>query len=214
MNGPTPHQHAVELEEAFDFLNTRELESGALVDHLTTPDDAFDWLATHDLVHGELLDREREKLADDPEAGARALARIRRVRDALRELAEAIVESRAAAPSAIAEVNRALRARETIELEATSDGVRVGHRHVGDPIDDALARLADPIVHEISGGRPERLRICADDTCRWVFYDGSPTGRRRWCSMETCGNRAKAARHRARKKAETAETAAQPAPPN
>src|SRR4051812_47438509 len=120
MNGPTPHQHAVELEEAFDFLNTKELESGALVDHLATPDDAFDWLATHDLVHRELLDREREKLADDAEAGTRALARIRRVRDALRELAEAIVESRVAAPSAIAEVNRALRAPGTIELEATS----------------------------------------------------------------------------------------------
>src|SRR3954453_7074587 len=205
MNGPTPHQHAVELEEAFDFLNTKELESGALVDHLKTPDDAFDWFATHDLVHGDLLDRERVKLADDPEGGARALARIRRVRDALREVTEAVVESRGAAPSAIAEVNRALRAREVIELEATSDGVRVGHRHVGDPIDDALARLADPIVHEISGGRAQRLRLCPDAPCRWVFYDGSPTGRRRWCNMLTCGNRAKAARHRARKKAESTQ---------
>jgi len=205
MNGPAPHQHAVELEEAFDFLNTRELESGALVDHLETPDDAFDWLATHDLVDRELLDRERARIQGDAESGARALARIRRVRDALRELTEAVVESRAAAPSAIAEVNRALRAREIIELEATSDGVRVGHRHVGDPIDDALARLADPIVHEISGGRTDRLRICADETCRWVFYDASPTGRRRWCNMQTCGNRAKAARHRARKKAEGAQ---------
>jgi predicted RNA-binding Zn ribbon-like protein len=34
-----------------------------------------------------------------------------------------------------------------------------------------------------------------------VFYDESPTGRRRWCDMSTCGNRAKAARHRARRKA-------------
>jgi predicted RNA-binding Zn ribbon-like protein len=74
------------------------------------------------------------------------------------------------------------------------------HRHVGDPVDDALANLAEPIVREIAAGRPDRLRACADETCRWIFYDDSRTGRRRWCDMASCGNRAKAARHRARAK--------------
>jgi predicted RNA-binding Zn ribbon-like protein len=202
MTGPTPHHHGVDLDEALDFLNTRELDSGAVVDHLGSVDDVFEWIGGRELVHAELLERERDRARRDEETAARVLARARRVRDALRELTDAVVEGRAAAPGAIAEVNRALRAREVIELEATSDGVRVGHRHVGDPIDDALARLADPIVHEISGGRPDRVRVCADDTCRWIFYDASPTGRRRWCSMASCGNRAKAARHRARKKAD------------
>ena len=209
MNGRTPHHHDAQLDKALDFLNTRERVSGSLVDHLASADEAFDWLAARGLVHDELLERERARAAADPDTGARALARVRRVRDALRELTDAVVERRKAAPSALSEVNRAMRAREVIELEATDDGVRVGHRHVGDPVDDALASLAEPIVHEISGGRPERLRICESDTCRWVFYDGSPTGRRRWCSMETCGNRAKAARHRARVKAGTT-----PAPPS
>jgi predicted RNA-binding Zn ribbon-like protein len=40
-----------------------------------------------------------------------------------------------------------------------------------------------------------------------VFFDSSPTGRRRWCDMATCGNRAKAARHRARAKATELDTA-------
>jgi predicted RNA-binding Zn ribbon-like protein len=201
MAGPATHDHDCALDEALDFLNTRELVSGSLVDHLETPDHAFDWLAARRLVHAELLDRERRRAAEDPDTGARALARVRRVRDALREVADAVVERRKASASALAEVNRAIRAREIIELEPTDDGVRVGHRHVGDPVDDALAQLAEPIVHEISGGHPERLRICDNETCRWVFYDASPTGRRRWCSMASCGNRAKAARHRARVKA-------------
>ena len=55
-----------------------------------------------------------------------------------------------------------------------------------------------PLVSELTAGHPERIRICASDTCQWVFYDTSRTGRRRWCDMATCGNRAKAARHRAR----------------
>jgi predicted RNA-binding Zn ribbon-like protein len=47
----------------------------------------------------------------------------------------------------------------------------------------------------------ERIRICASETCSARFYDRSPAGRRRWCSMRTCGNEAKARRHRARQRA-------------
>jgi predicted RNA-binding Zn ribbon-like protein len=44
------------------------------------------------------------------------------------------------------------------------------------------------------------MRICANEECRWVFRDYSPAARRKWCDMSTCGNRAKAARHRERQK--------------
>ena len=54
------------------------------------------------------------------------------------------------------------------------------------------------LVAELTGGHPERIRICDNDSCRWIFYDTSRTGRRRWCDMATCGNRAKAARHPAK----------------
>ena len=43
-----------------------------------------------------------------------------------------------------------------------------------------------------------RIRICASGTCSARFYDRSPAGRRRWCSMQACGNVEKARRHRAR----------------
>jgi len=46
-----------------------------------------------------------------------------------------------------------------------------------------------------------------------VFYDISRTGRRRWCDMATCGNRAKAARHRARARASTDGDAEMPEAP-
>jgi predicted RNA-binding Zn ribbon-like protein len=200
------HQHEVEVEEAFDFMNTYELESGAPVDHFTTLDVALDWLATRHVVHESLLEAERKRVADEPDAAARVLARIKRVRDALRNVAYAVAEDRSPSTSALSEVNRALRAREIIELEADEDGCRVGHRHVGDPVDDALARLAQPIVQAISAGNEERIRICANDQCRWIFFDESPTGRRRWCDMATCGNRAKAARHRARQRQAQPET--------
>ncbi len=43
-----------------------------------------------------------------------------------------------------------------------------------------------------------RVHECAGHDCGWLFLDMSKNGSRRWCSMETCGNRAKARRHRAR----------------
>ncbi|MFF5075950.1 CGNR zinc finger domain-containing protein [Actinoplanes sp. NPDC000266] len=43
---------------------------------------------------------------------------------------------------------------------------------------------------------PARLRKCANPECRLRFYDVSKAGARRWCSMATCGNRAKYARHK------------------
>ncbi|MEM7170529.1 MAG: CGNR zinc finger domain-containing protein [Pseudomonadota bacterium] len=41
----------------------------------------------------------------------------------------------------------------------------------------------------------DRVKVCPGDHCAWLFLDDSRTGRRRWCAMETCGNRAKARRH-------------------
>jgi predicted RNA-binding Zn ribbon-like protein len=47
---------------------------------------------------------------------------------------------------------------------------------------DAVALLADP-------ERLGRVRGCPGPQCGWLFLDVS--GRRRWCSMTTCGSRVK-----------------------
>lgn len=48
-----------------------------------------------------------------------------------------------------------------------------------------------------------RVRVCGqfdDEECSWLFVDESRAGTRRWCSMQDCGNRAKARRHQRRLK--------------
>jgi predicted RNA-binding Zn ribbon-like protein len=201
------HAHGVDLEATFDFLNTSDTENGFPVEKLPSLDDALTWFVGRGVIHREGADRAKARVAAQPASAARDLDRVHAVRDALREVAEAVTERRAPRTSALNTVNRALHARQVIELVPAPDGVNVDHRHIGDPIDDALARLADPFVTELTGGHPERIRICASDTCQWIFYDASRTGRRRWCDMSTCGNRAKAARHRARAKGADVEAA-------
>jgi predicted RNA-binding Zn ribbon-like protein len=57
--------------------------------------------------------------------------------------------------------------------------VSLDHKHEGDPIAGALARLTESVASEVSEGHPEQLRICANEDCRWVFSDTSRTGRRK-----------------------------------
>ena len=204
MNRPTTddptHAHDVDLDDTFDFLNTSELEDGSQVERLTSLDEALDWFLERGVIHHEGAQHARDAAIARPANGVRALGRIRRVRDALREVSDAVVAHETPDLGAVEVVNDALRSRQLIELVPAPGGVGVDHRHVGDPVDDALARLADPLVIELASGDPERIRVCANDTCRWVFYDSSRSARRRWCDMATCGNRAKAARHRARQR--------------
>ncbi|MBF8289772.1 MAG: hypothetical protein HW391_740 [Chloroflexi bacterium] len=182
------HDHGLSLETALEFLNTRELDAGDLVDHLHRPSDARAWFIEQGTLHG-----------DAAEAWSDAdLARVRVVREALREVVDAVVEERRPRPIAVDVVNAALASGASTRLELDGATIKVGHRHGAAAVDDALATLASPIVAELASGRPDRFRTCANDTCRWTFFDTSPTGRRRWCDMRTCGNRAKAARHRAR----------------
>lgn len=196
--------HQASLDDGLDFVNTLEQERGAWVDHLDSLETAVRWLADHELLHREMVDAQLAAADGDHTARERTLQRIRSVRGALRELLDARVERRPPDDAALRTVNRALRTQYSYELVPAPDGVSMGHRHVGDPIDGALARLAESVARELTQGESERLRVCANDKCLWVFFDSSPAGRRKWCDMTTCGNRAKVARHRARKREEEA----------
>ena len=134
------------LDDTYNFLNTIELESGALVDHFATFDDAAAWLVDRGVCH-ENLGRPRRLGRDQEE---RSLASG--LSGALREVAHAVAE----------DLRRTLHSRRSTGRSGRAsgsswcgpDGVSVGHSHVGDPLDDALARLADPLVKDSSPAAP------------------------------------------------------------
>jgi predicted RNA-binding Zn ribbon-like protein len=68
-----------------------------------------------------------------------------------------------------------------------------------DPCRAALAQLARAAIELVAGPDLQRIRNCADPSCSLMFIDRSRPGRRRWCSMERCGNRDKTARYRQRR---------------
>jgi predicted RNA-binding Zn ribbon-like protein len=76
------------------------------------------------------------------------------------------------------------------------------------PADDlSLSRMLWPVASDavdlLRSNVLDRVGQCADDRgCGWLFFDTSRNHSRRWCSMESCGNRAKARRHYQRTKFE------------
>jgi predicted RNA-binding Zn ribbon-like protein len=73
----------------------------------------------------------------------------------------------------------------------------------------ALDALLWPVVSDaaalLAEGDLQRVKVCGaleDAECSWLFLDRTKSGTRRWCSMQSCGNRAKARRHHERTKGE------------
>ncbi|MEV1067527.1 CGNR zinc finger domain-containing protein [Streptomyces sp. NPDC050263] len=68
------------------------------------------------------------------------------------------------------------------------------------PADGAplLSRTAAAVAAALIAGTWTRLKACEAVTCHWAYYDRSPAGRGRWCSMQVCGARAKMRRYRAK----------------
>jgi predicted RNA-binding Zn ribbon-like protein len=61
-----------------------------------------------------------------------------------------------------------------------------------------LSRVAAAVAESLVAGTWLRLKACEAVTCHWAYYDRSPAGRGRWCSMQVCGARAKMRRYRAK----------------
>ena len=59
-----------------------------------------------------------------------------------------------------------------------------------------LSRVAVSVAESLIAGTWMRLKACEAADCHWAYYDRSPAGRGRWCSMQVCGARAKMRRYR------------------
>ncbi|MBK6489147.1 MAG: CGNR zinc finger domain-containing protein [Gemmatimonadetes bacterium] len=183
-----------------DFVNTDDVRRGTRVDLLRDFDALVRFLDAASVLDAERSLVMRRRAQQQPAGAAAALVDARRVRAALRALAERGAQSERIRWDALTEINRVLgRSAGTRRLESREDGT---FARAFVPVGDAFAGLIIPIVESASdtliADELSRIRRCGDPRCTRVFYDATRNGRRRWCDMATCGNRAKAARFRER----------------
>ncbi|MBX9359889.1 ABATE domain-containing protein [Streptomyces sp. WAC04114] len=83
----------------------------------------------------------------------------------------------------------------------TPEGTRQWRLSSASCVEDALGVIAADAISIIAGERDGKLALCASPTCRAAFFDTSQSRTRKWCEMNTCGNRQKKARFNAGKRA-------------
>jgi predicted RNA-binding Zn ribbon-like protein len=175
---------------ALDLVNTRRERWRRDIDTLIVPGDLGAWLV-------------EAGLAPPPtETHEEALLAGRRLRDAIDAGVDALLAGRPAPRSAVAEIDRWLdRAQVSPRLRVRSGRCELVKSPPADPVAHGLGLVALDAAHMLGTDERERVRICASETCGVRFYDHSPGGRRKWCSMARCGNVAKARRQRWRERA-------------
>src|SRR4051812_29098333 len=167
-----------------DFINTAEPQTAT--EDLDGPPALAAWSAAHGLVR----------------AGATVRPDDVRVVVVVREGLRAVLQAHAghdAPPDDVAALTAAL-AEVPVRAGFDSSGeLRLG---AGDEraVTSLVAGLLEAVREAGEDGSWPRLKVCARDSCRWAFYDGSRNRSARWCSMAGCGNQVKMQRAHARRR--------------
>ncbi len=181
-----------------DFVNTVDGRDGPSPQELLGDYEALvSWSGKVGILSGEEQGDLRAAARADPGRAATALREAR----ALREEIYAVFASlspgdREPALAQLAKRVGRFLARAAVEPKA--DG-GFGLRFPVAGSDAGLEGLLGPIAWSafdlLLHGEPARVKVCEGENCGWLFLDESKNRSRKWCSMESCGNRAKAQRH-------------------
>ncbi|MEU7033763.1 CGNR zinc finger domain-containing protein [Streptomyces sp. NPDC046237] len=163
---------------ATSFTATLTERCGESVERIPVPHRLVDWLAVHGLVVDSCTEAQ--------------LAHARELRESIHLAATAVADQKPLPASAV----RVINACSTDGLASailTSENSREW-RLSSASVEDALSVIAADAISIIAGEREGKIALCASPTCRAAFFDTSRGGMRRWCDMNTCGNREKKAR--------------------
>ncbi|MFJ7420327.1 CGNR zinc finger domain-containing protein [Streptomyces uncialis] len=167
---------------ATSFTGTLSERHGNAVERIPTPHRLVDWLKVYDLAVASCTSAQLD-LARELRESVHAAATAAALQEALPASAVQVINDRSAQGRAAAVL--------------TTEGERRWRLSSASGVEDALGVIAADAISVIAGERDGRLALCASPTCLAAFFDTSRSRTRRWCDMNTCGNRQKKARFNA-----------------
>lgn len=171
-------------DAALDFLNTVIIVNGDVVDLLERPADFVSWLK----LAGFTVNRKDVSPNDFKKAI--------KLRETIRTLVNNWGVNNRAVLAAKDFINELLDAqRQTPKLIFTNGGYSFESPKAKLSSEEILLAIAKQAAELLVDTPSKRIRKCANDSCVIMFKDTSKSQRRRWCSMDVCGNRAKVAAH-------------------
>ena len=201
----------IELEPPFEFT-----ANNLCLDFVNTVNDrlieqSHDLLGSyHDLVvWGQLAhvlteDDEQQLRAEaerQPEKATEAFQRARMLREALFRMFRALSDGDSPEQSDLDVLNTELaEAMAQARIVYAEDGFVWDWAGLENALSSPLWPVARAAAELLTSEEWRKARMCAADDCGWLFLDTSKNHSRRWCDMNTCGNRAKARSHYVRKR--------------
>jgi len=187
-----------------DFVNTLDdRSSGNPKDLLPTYADLARFAEDTEILPHSQLDALLAESAERKKEAERALKEAVRMRDAMFEVFWAIVQEQPAPEEALQVLNGYVQGAAQHMKLVPSKG-RFEWKFDGSTND--LRALLWPIARSaadlLASDQLQFVRVCASETCKWLFLDESKNHRRRWCDMTKCGNRAKVRSFYSRQKKE------------
>jgi len=196
-------------ELCLDFANTGRYHPPER-DDLPTYADLLDWSEQGKTLSPAECRILHETSQSRPEQTRSTLQQAQELRQAIYDLLSSIAAGGPAAGGRLQTIERAAkRAGRHYRLVERDGAFTWEVEECSTPPD--LARPLWPIARSaaelLTSSELSKVRECASETCAWLFLDRSRNKARRWCDMKVCGNRSKARRHYARKRAEESSQA-------
>lgn len=185
---------------ALDLLNTLAMPDQQPIEWLHDGADLLNWLEQSKAIDASVARKFRQ--GGYSEELSAVAGKARRLREWLRELVKKHAGStlKGISEKDLAPLNRLLAEGETYwqvePADRTSPQLRKARRWT-DP-QQLLQPIAETIADLLAHADFHLIRACEGKGCTLMFLDITKSHQRRWCSMAVCGNRAKAAAHRAR----------------
>ena len=200
MTNTRPEPFFIADSVALDFLNSVAVPKADEYDWLESGEDVLDWL-----VQSGLVKEEQVKALRNPKVRSSLDAVSKKIR-AFREEFRFFVISTSEAGQVqddhpfINKLNRLMsEGEQKMRLSsAAGGGYALKVVYEINKAGDLLPRLAAACAELIAEANFAYIRKCEGPGCTLYFRDVSKNHKRRWCSMEVCGNRAKAAAFRRR----------------
>jgi predicted RNA-binding Zn ribbon-like protein len=171
-----------------NLVNTTYISNKQTIDILANASSALQWLKENNLLResDELYIEQKESLDS-------LIVELQSIRTLCNIILSEITQS---GQLSLETTNRIKKAIEKLQINPTinakSDKLRMTFE--GKTVEDhVMYNMMDSMMHTFENTSLERIRKCNHEECKLYFVDTSKAGKRRWCSMELCGNRKKAA---------------------
>ena len=185
-----------------DFANTVEWRLGDRPeDLLASYADLVAWSRHVGILSDSQARRLLKESGRSPAPAGAAFRRAIALREVVYRIFSRIAQGESPARADLGHLNSTLSCSlPHMRLVSTQDAFQWGWEESTLCLERPLWHIAYSAAVLLTTGDLSRVGQCSDERCGWLYFDRSKNGSRRWCSMEDCGNRAKARRHYKRTK--------------